>query len=278
MSDNDSESSNSNKNDILDKIIEILKNIESEQKNINDELKKVKKEVNNQIKEQQINFTNLLKDFEEKSNEKINESIKVMKENIIKNISSKEKIYKVKISSKKNNLECQKSLLENEKIKFTIENIGETTIPKRFYLKSNNSNDDNIELNHIIYDDLKPNEKLKIETNFKILNLSDSSSTVYKTDIILCHDEIKKIIQEPFQFTINFLEEDFDDNCPFTVDDYNYFYQKITSIFDCDKKKIKNIILNIYQGNKKTIENQYKINKNKLFEKLIEQIFSNLTY
>ena len=87
MSDNDSESSNSNKNDILDKIIEILKNIESEQKNLNDELKKVKKEVNNQIKEQQINFINLLKDFEEKSNEKINVSIKVMKENIIKNIS-----------------------------------------------------------------------------------------------------------------------------------------------------------------------------------------------
>ena len=277
MSDNDSESSNSNKNDILDKIIEILKNIESEQKNINDELKKVKKEVNNQIKEQQINFTNLLKDFEEKSNEKINESIKVMKENIIKNISSKEKIYKVKISSKKNNLECQKSLLENEKIKFTIENIGETTIPKRFYLKSNNSNDDNIELNHIIYDDLKPNDKLKIETNFKILNLSDSSSTVYKTDIIVYHDKIKNIIQEPFQFTINFLNDDFDDNCPFTDEDFNYFNQEINSILPYEQKKIKNLIMTLYKGNKTNFQNQYRNNKKNLFGNIIQLVLSKIT-
>ena len=277
MSDNDSESSNSNKNDILDKIIEILKNIESEQKNINDELKKVKKEVNNQIKEQQINFTNLLKDFEEKSNEKINESIKVMKENIIKNISSKEKIYKVKISSKKNNLECQKSLLENQKIKFTIENIGETTIPKRFYLKSNNSNDDNIELNDIIYDDLKPNDKLKIETNFKILNLSDSSSTVYKTDIIVYHDKIKNIIQEPFQFTINFLNDDFDDNCPFTDEDFNYFNQEINSILPYEQKKIKNLIMTLYKGNKTNFQNQYRNNKKNLFGNIIQLVLSKIT-
>ena len=277
MSDNDSESSNSNKNDILDKIIEILKNIESEQKNLNDELKKVKKEVNNQIKEQQINFTNLLKDFEEKSNEKINESIKVMKENIIKNISSKEKIYKVKISSKKNNLECQKSLLENEKIKFTIENIGETTIPKRFYLKSNNSNDDNIELNDIIYDDLKPNDKLKIETNFKILNLSDSSSTVYKTDIIVYHDKIKNIIQEPFQFTINFLNDDFDDNCPFTDEDFNYFNQEINSILPYEQKKIKNLIMTLYKGNKTNFQNQYRNNKKNLFGNIIQLVLSKIT-
>ena len=277
MSDNDSESSNSNKNDILDKIIEILKNIESEQKNLNDELKKVKKEVNNQIKEQQNNFTNLLNDFEEKSNEKINESIKVMKENIIKNISSKEKIYKVKISSKKNNLECQKSLLENEKIKFTIENIGETTIPKRFYLKSNNSNDDNIELNDIIYDDLKPNDKLKIETNFKILNLSDSSSTVYKTDIIVYHDKIKNIIQEPFQFTINFLNDDFDDNCPFTDEDFNYFNQEINSILPYEQKKIKNLIMTLYKGNKTNFQNQYRNNKKNLFGNIIQLVLSKIT-
>ena len=277
-SDSDSKSSNSNEKDILDKIIEILQNVEKEEKTLRDEIKKVKSEVDKQIKEQQNNFIHLLEDFENKTNEKINESIKEMKENIIQNIKdsqySKEKKYKVKIDSKYNNLELKKSLLENKKIKFTIENIGNTTIPSGFYLKNMNSNDDNIELNHEIKEDLEPNKKMSIKTNFTVKSLSDSSSTVYDTDLFIFHDKIKKIIQEPFHFTINFLEEDDDNDCPFTEEDYNYFDEKVNEIYPCEKKKIKKTLLSFYKRNKEKIKDGYKTNKEELFQELIQNILS----
>ena len=71
-SDSDNKSSNSNKSDILDTIIDILKQVEEEQKTIGNEMKIVKREVDKQINEQQKNFSNLLKDYEEKANERQN--------------------------------------------------------------------------------------------------------------------------------------------------------------------------------------------------------------
>lgn len=274
MTDSDSDS-DSDKENILDKIIEILQNVEKEQKTLGEEIKKVKREVDKQIKEQQNNFSDLLEDFEKKTNEKINESIKKMKEKIIQNIkdSPYSKEYKVKIDSKKNNLQLVKSLLEKKTIKFTILNIGNTTIPRGFYLKSINSNDDYIELNQVIKNDLEPKEKITIQANFKVNSLSDSSSTFYDTDLIISHDKIEKIIQEPFHLTINFLKEEDDDNdCPFTEEDYDYFDEKVNGIIPCEKKKIKNTLLSFYSRNKEMIKDNYKTNKDKLFQDLLENI------
>ncbi len=279
-SDSDNKSSNSNKSDILDTIIDILKQVEEEQKTIGNEMKIVKREVDKQINEQQQNFSNLLKDYEEKANEKINESINKMKDKILKNIKnsvSKEKKYKVKIYSETNNLELKKSLLENQKIKFTIYNIGDYAIPSGFYIKSINSNDENIELNHVINSDLEPNVNLDIETNFKIISLSDSSSKNYKTDLIVAHDKIKNINQEPFHFTIKFIKEDDVNDCPFTDEDYNYFDEEINKILECEKKKIKKILLSIYKSNKSKIKHKYKNDKENLFNQLSEHILSQLT-
>jgi len=73
-------------NDLIENIMNLLKEVQEEQKNIKNEIKKVKNDVSNKLNAQKNNFTKLLEDFEEKTFEDINQSIKIMEEKIIEEI------------------------------------------------------------------------------------------------------------------------------------------------------------------------------------------------
>ena len=73
-------------NDLIEKIMNLLKEVQEEQKNIKNEIKKVKIDVINKLNAQKSNFIKLLEDFEEKTFEDINQSIKIMEEKIIEEI------------------------------------------------------------------------------------------------------------------------------------------------------------------------------------------------
>ena len=73
-------------NDLIENIMNLLKEVQEEQKNIKNEIKKVKNDVNNKLNAQKDNFTKLLEDFEKKTFEDINQSIKIMEEKIIEEI------------------------------------------------------------------------------------------------------------------------------------------------------------------------------------------------
>ncbi len=182
----------------LKNILNTLTEIEEEQILIDKEIKNVKKEVLSQLEQQTKNFSNSLSDFEKKTKENINQVIELMKEKMLKEIGlnsnsiekpnqnlpeiSEEsqssnlntKDYSIKILSQKNNIKCKKSELENQRITFIIENIGNKDLPQKLYLKSENSTDETILLNHNIKEELKKNKKIKTETFFKIVNFSDS--------------------------------------------------------------------------------------------------------
>ena len=287
----------------LKNILNTLKEIEEEQILIDKEIKNVKKEVLSQLEQQKINFSNSLSDFEKKTKENINQVIELMKEKMLKEIGlnsnsiekpnqnlpeiSEEsqssnlntKDYSIKIFSQKNNIKCKKSELENQRITFIIENIGNKDLPQKLYLKSENSTDETILLNQNIKEELKKNKKIKIETFFKIVNFSDSPN-YFETDIKLFHNEIKNINQMPFHFTINFLEEDNinQEEIPLNEDDFNYIHKKINEIIKCDEKTIKEYLSKIYNLNKNkySIIKQYKENKEELFDYLINIILSSL--
>ena len=287
----------------LKNILNTLKEIEEEQILIDKEIKNVKKEVLSQLEQQKINFSNSLSDFEKKTNDNINQVIELMKEKMLKEIGlnsnsiektnqnlpeiSEEsqssnlntKDYSIKIFSQKNNIKCKKSELQNQRITFIIENIGNNDLPQKLYLKSENSTDETILLNHNIKEELKKNKKIKTETFFKIVNFSDSPN-YFETDIKLFHNEIKNINQNPFHFTINFLEEDNinQEEIPLNEDDFNYIHKKINEIIKCDEKTIKEYLSKIYNLNKNkySIIKKYKENKEELFDNLINIILSSL--
>ena len=73
-------------NDLIENIMNLLKEVQEEQKNIKNEIKKVKNDVSNKLNDQKNNFTKLLEDFEKKTFEDINQSIKIMEEKIIEEI------------------------------------------------------------------------------------------------------------------------------------------------------------------------------------------------
>jgi predicted oxidoreductase (fatty acid repression mutant protein) len=73
-------------NDLIENIMNLLKEVQEEQKNIKNEIKKVKNDVINKLNAQKSNFIKLLEDFEEKTFEDINQSIKIMEEKIIEEI------------------------------------------------------------------------------------------------------------------------------------------------------------------------------------------------
>ena len=64
----------------------LLKEIQEDQKNIKNEIKKVKADVNNKLKEQKNNFLELINGFEKNTNEDINQSIKLIEQKVIEEI------------------------------------------------------------------------------------------------------------------------------------------------------------------------------------------------
>ena len=73
-------------NELIDKIFTLLKEIQEDQKNIKNEIKKVKADVNNKLKEQKNNFLELINGFEKDTNEDINQSIKLIEQKVIEEI------------------------------------------------------------------------------------------------------------------------------------------------------------------------------------------------
>ncbi len=73
-------------NELIDKIFTLLKEIQEDQKNIKNEIKKVKADVNNKLKEQKNNFLELINGFEKNTNEDINQSIKLIEQKVIEEI------------------------------------------------------------------------------------------------------------------------------------------------------------------------------------------------
>ena len=73
-------------NELIDKIFTLLKEIQEDQKNIKNEIKKVKADVNNKLKEQKNNFIELINGFEKNTNEDINQSIKLIEQKVIEEI------------------------------------------------------------------------------------------------------------------------------------------------------------------------------------------------
>ena len=72
--------------ELIENIFTLLREIQEEQKNLKQEIKKVKSEVKNKLDKQKNNFISLINDFEKKTNEEINESIKSIENTLIEEI------------------------------------------------------------------------------------------------------------------------------------------------------------------------------------------------